>query len=170
MESKIPTAESIRITNPKEYNEIHKWIRETYGKADRCENNECKGISKKFDWALKTNCSYKKDMTSFIQLCRSCHVAYDFTKQRSNKISKAQIGELNSFYGKCFTEEMKEKQRSKKISKSVRAFNINTSEEIIFISISECWKKLDLKKSNVIAYLKGRYNGKTYKGWEFTYL
>ena len=64
---------------------------------------------------------------------------------------------------------MKEKQRKKKISKPVKAFNTITNETFEYTSISECWKTLDLKKSNIIAYLKGRYNGKTYKGWVFTY-
>lgn len=92
-----------------------------------------------------------------------------FLIEWKNNISKAQKGESNNFYGKHFTEEMKEKQRLKKISKPVKAFNVITSEEIIFKSIADCWKQLDLKKSNIIAYLKGRYNGKTYKGWQFTY-
>ena len=167
--SKIPTADSIRITNPKEYNDIHKWLKDNYGKANECKNDNCKGVSKTFDWALKEGFIYKKDISCFISLCRACHVKYDFTEQRSKKISNSQLGEKNNFYGKKFTEEMKERQRLKKISKPIKAFNTITLEEIVFKSISECWKTLDLKKSNIIAYLKGRYNGKTYKNWQFTY-
>lgn len=151
-----------------EYLSIHKWIRDNYGKASKCEHCNTSN-AKRYDWALKKGCEYSKDRTVFMELCRSCHVKYDFTKERSEKISKSQLGENNNFYGRNYTEEMKEKQRLKKISKPVKAFNINTSEELVFKSIAECWKNLNLKKSNIIAYLKGRYHGKTYKGWQFTY-
>lgn len=166
--SKIPTAD-LRITNSKLYNEIHSFIRKNYGKATCCSFQNCNGKSKTFDWALKQGCEYKKDINCFIQLCRSCHVKYDFTIIRKEKISNSQTGTNNNFFGKVFTEEMKEKQRKKKISKPVKAFNTITNETFEYTSISECWKTLDLKKSNIIAYLKGRYNGKTYKGWVFTY-
>ena len=92
-----------------------------------------------------------------------------FSQEWKSNISKTQLGEKNNFFGNHFTEEMKEKQRAKKISKPIKAFNIKTKEEIEFISIAEAWKKLNLKKSNIIAYLKKRYNGKSYKGWQFTY-
>lgn len=59
MKTIIPTAESMRITNLKEYNKIHKWIRDNYGKANKCENSECSRISKTFDWALKTGYEQK---------------------------------------------------------------------------------------------------------------
>ena len=176
MENKIPTAEfviQLKINyfcdmERKEYLSIHKWIRDNYGKASKCEH--CNTTSaKRYDWGLIENYEYSRDRSVFMELCRSCHVKYDFTKERSDKISKSQTGEKNNFYGKSFTEDMKEKQRAKKVSKQVRAFNITTSEEIIFVSIADCWKQLNLKKSNIIAYLKGRYNGKTYKGWQFTY-
>ncbi len=92
-----------------------------------------------------------------------------FSQEWKNNISKAQKGKNNNFYGRHFTEEMKEKQRVKKISKPIKAFNTVTLEKIIFKSIADCWKQLNLKKSNIISYLKGRYNGKTYRGWQFTY-
>lgn len=91
------------------------------------------------------------------------------TEEWKKNISKATSGNNNPFYGRVFTEEMKDKQRAKKKSKCVKAFNTVTLEEFTFISIAECWKTLNLKKSNIIAYLKNRYNGKTYKGWQFTY-
>jgi NUMOD1 domain len=62
-----------------------------------------------------------------------------------------------------------QKQRSKKIAKPIKAYNTLTKETVEFPSIAQAWKSLELKKSNIIAYLKGRYNGKSYKGWQFTY-
>jgi len=152
----------------KQYAAIHKWLKDNYGKAHKCEF--CKTTeAKRYDWALKQDFEYKKDRDSFIQLCRSCHIKYDFTDKRREKISKSQKGDKNNFFGKQFTEEMKEKQRAKKVSKSVEAVNLEMGKVLRVNSIAEAWKTLGLKKSNIIAYLKGRYNGKTYKGWQFTY-
>lgn len=61
----------------KEYNSIHFWIRKNYGNADRCENKFCKKISKNFQWALKPEKIYKKNINCFIQLCKSCHSLQD---------------------------------------------------------------------------------------------
>ncbi len=176
MNNKIPTAEFgnqlenayLCIMERKEYESIHRWIRKNYGKASRCEHCNTT-TAKRYDWALIQKCEYSKNREVFIELCRSCHVKYDFTKERGKKISQSQLGEKNNFFGKKFTEEMKQKQRDKKVAKAVIAYNVETKESIPFQSIADCWKTLDLKKSNIIAYLKGRYNGQTYKGWQFTY-
>lgn len=67
------------------YNRIHYWLKNNYGKASKCENIECSGISKIYDWALKINCVYEKDRDSFIMLCRSCHLKYDWTDKRTKR-------------------------------------------------------------------------------------
>ena len=172
---KIPTAEFgnqmvinyICFMDKKEYESIHKWIRRNYGKATKCEH--CPNPSKRYDWALKKGYEYKRDISYFMQLCRSCHVKYDFTEERANKISKLQLGINNNFYGKVFTEDMKAKQREKKNCKVIISENTETGEILISESITVAASKLNLHKSNIIAFLKGRYNGTTYKNWKFTY-
>ena len=37
----------------KEYQRIHYHLRTKYGKADKCEFEECNGISTHYEWALK---------------------------------------------------------------------------------------------------------------------
>jgi hypothetical protein len=34
------------------YSGLHKWLRKNYGSADRCENPNCEGKSKKYVYAL----------------------------------------------------------------------------------------------------------------------
>ncbi|MEI6186943.1 MAG: hypothetical protein WCP46_00375 [Alphaproteobacteria bacterium] len=152
--------------NKKEYSALHKWLRENYPKKNICSH--CGTTTAKvYDWALLQGCEYSKDITCFTELCRSCHVKYDFTKERSEKISLSQIGDKNNFFGKSFTKDMKDKQRTKKVCKPI----ICTKEEQVlsFDSIRLAAEGLNLHKSNIIAFLKRRYNGKTYKGWTFTY-
>lgn len=66
---------------------IHKWINKWHGRASKCEskthNPNIK--AKKYDWALKHGKEYKKDIKVFFQLCRSCHVKYDYTEERREK-------------------------------------------------------------------------------------
>lgn len=49
---------------------LHRWVVETYGKADHCENNpNHKGY---FEWA-NIGHTYRKNPKDWIQLCRNCH-------------------------------------------------------------------------------------------------
>lgn len=62
----------------KEYRSIHDWLQYKYGKAVKCENPNCSKLNHKYDWALKRNYKYEKNIENFIQLCRVCHIKYDF--------------------------------------------------------------------------------------------
>lgn len=68
----------------------HMWIYKIKGKANKCENPNCKyprtnciGIvllaPKRFTWANKSHC-YKREDGDWIQLCTSCHKYYDLGK------------------------------------------------------------------------------------------
>lgn len=59
------------------YQMVHNWIRRKFGAADRCENKECTGVSKIFDWALIHGKTYERIRSHFMKLCRSCHAKYD---------------------------------------------------------------------------------------------
>ena len=58
-------------------NTIHSWLYKNYGKANKCENENCLGKSKFYDWAKKTECQYEKKRENFMMLCRKCHHKYD---------------------------------------------------------------------------------------------
>jgi hypothetical protein len=81
---------------PKEYERIHYWIRKNYGKATSCESKDCKGISKKFEWAKVTGVAYERNRGNFIMLCGSCHRKYDMTEELREKLSKANLGKKMS--------------------------------------------------------------------------
>ena len=56
---------------------IHDWLRNKFGKANKCENKNCKNLSKKYDWSLLKGKKYKRIRNNFWMLCRSCHNKYD---------------------------------------------------------------------------------------------
>lgn len=64
------------LNSEKNYRAIHARIYKAYGKADHCENLECKGKSKKFEWSNKDH-QYTFEREKWQQLCRSCHKLYD---------------------------------------------------------------------------------------------
>jgi hypothetical protein len=71
------------------YSSVHYWLRRKFGDADRCDNKDCKGISKKYDWAKKQGKEYDYKRGNFIQLCKSCHRLYDLTDELRNKMSES---------------------------------------------------------------------------------
>ena len=69
------------------YTAKHIWISKHYGKANKCENMECKyprinannvviEKPKRYEWANLSK-KYKRDKSDFIQLCASCHRRWD---------------------------------------------------------------------------------------------
>lgn len=60
-----------------EYDQIHNWLRSTYGKAQICEDVECLGKGIRFEYALKSGESHGKLRERYITLCNRCHRKYD---------------------------------------------------------------------------------------------
>ena len=75
-----------------DHSTLHHWLRRNYGRANKCENQSCPQISLMFDYALKRGCEYRKNIENFLQLCRSCHLKYDYTEERKRKIGKVHLG------------------------------------------------------------------------------
>lgn len=84
----------------REYQKIHNWISKEYGKADNCENPECKGHSKHYEWALLKGREYDYKRENFIRLCKSCHFLYDQDLERVRE-----LGHKNKGAKRIFTEE-----------------------------------------------------------------
>jgi len=55
------------------------WIHKHYGKANHCENPNCKHKSKIFEWANISG-KYLREVSDYKQLCRSCHRILDSKK------------------------------------------------------------------------------------------
>jgi len=140
------------LNNTNEYRHLHWWIKKHYGHANKCENPECPGICKKYEWALKHECEYDYDINNFKQLCISCHKKYDMTQERKDKISKYQrekvvseetkkkLSESNK--GKKVSKETREKQRNAKLGKPLSKEHKKHIRE----SSKEVWKSEELRK------------------------
>lgn len=74
------------------YQALHSWLRSKYGNANRCENPKCSRKSKNYVWAKKKGKAYLRRRSHFFQLCRSCHVKYDMTKEWREKIGNSMRG------------------------------------------------------------------------------
>lgn len=60
------------------YSAKHKWIKYHFGKATRCENEECKFKNpRRFEWANISG-KWKLLRSDYKQLCPSCHRKFDF--------------------------------------------------------------------------------------------
>lgn len=70
------------------YVAIHTWLRNTYGKASRCESPNCESKSpKRYEYANLSG-EYKRDRSDYIQLCPSCHRKMDMSPELIAKVSK----------------------------------------------------------------------------------
>lgn len=99
----------------KVYDSIHGWLRRNFTKSHICSS--CKTTSaNKYDWALKKGCEYAKDINNFIELCRSCHLEYDYTEQRSQKVS---ISQTKSY----LTNSERRANQGKSLRKEIEKYN-----------------------------------------------
>jgi hypothetical protein len=71
--------------NSKNYSTIHSWLIVNF-KKDKCES--CGATDKKLDWALLKGRKYLRKIENFKPLCRSCHLKYDYTKARREKVGR----------------------------------------------------------------------------------
>ena len=81
-----------RKNNRLEYNNIHKWLINSFGKAHKCENEDCKKVSIAFDYALIKGKNYEKKRENFIMLCRGCHTKYDEKPDTTHKKTYFHVG------------------------------------------------------------------------------
>lgn len=63
------------------YIALHDWIKVYYGRASLCENKLCADISKTYDWANISG-KYKRKISDWKQLCRSCHKKFDWKPKK----------------------------------------------------------------------------------------
>jgi hypothetical protein len=64
------------------YHGVHDWVRRTHGSASICENPQCTVKNpKRYEWALVTGKSHKKNIENYWQLCKKCHIEYDGVKR-----------------------------------------------------------------------------------------
>lgn len=78
------------------YHGIHKWLKLHFGKADKCESENCPRISGVFQWAKKTECKYERKRENFIMLCAPCHAKYDFTPEKRKRFLSVRYNQPKS--------------------------------------------------------------------------
>lgn len=62
------------------YGTVHMWVKRELGKPKECEN--ClRADAKMYDWANISG-DYKRDLTDWKRLCRSCHLYWDRQPER----------------------------------------------------------------------------------------
>ncbi len=59
---------------------VHRWLRNNFGTANKCESINCNKTSNYYEWALIHGKKYEFNKDNFIQLCHSCHKQYDYGK------------------------------------------------------------------------------------------
>lgn len=89
------------------YSAVHYWLKSRYGKATKCSNKSCQKWSKVYQWALKKGCKYEFNVKNFIQLCKSCHIKYDFKENTSKKMSESSrnTSKTQCIKGHVFSEQ-----------------------------------------------------------------
>jgi hypothetical protein len=131
-----------------EYIAIHHWLKFNFGIASKCENLTCSYKNpKRFEWALKKGFVYARSRESFAQLCKSCHIKYDWKKDTSLKIAKINKGRINA------AKQIIQKELSGKIIKSWK-------------SMTEVTRKVGILQSSISNMLAGRSKSAGGYVWE----
>jgi len=55
------------------YKNVHGWLRYHHGKANKCQNPNCKGKSIKYEYALKKGLEHARNINHYMELCKVCH-------------------------------------------------------------------------------------------------
>lgn len=124
------------------YDRLHGDIRKTYGNAIRCEFCNTK-TAKRYEWALKKGCSYSMNISDYIPLCPSCHRKYDMTEELKNKMRTS----------------MKGKRIGGKNPSARKVIDVKS--KIIFDTVSDAAKSVNIKRSTLTMMLNGTNRNKT---------
>lgn len=71
------------------YHKIHHWLRTEFGKANKCENENCPSGSSYFEWSLRSGKEYEMKKENFWMLCRRCHAKMDITEETIRRCREA---------------------------------------------------------------------------------
>lgn len=80
-----------------QYRNLHHWLDRNFEKPDKCEGQNCTGLSDRLDWALKKGFAYEKKRENYLVLCKSCHTRYDFSEETRKKQAENARRTLNGY-------------------------------------------------------------------------
>ena len=69
------------------YKQKHHYINWHLGKANHCENPNCRKTSNFFEWANISG-SYKRDRSDWMMACHSCNARMDYIRRNGNKCKR----------------------------------------------------------------------------------
>lgn len=147
----------------KTYHDIHKWLIKTYGKATKCSGTDCKGLSKKYEWALIKGLSYEMNKDNFIDLCASCHRQYDMTEETRLKHREKMLGSRHT------PERIENIRKSKQ--KQIQQVDLKTGEVLgTYSSILEASRATGVKNNSIGQCAKGHPKYNHAGGFKWLYL
>lgn len=76
------------------YTTKHTWIYRNHGKANKCEFNK-EHTGREYQWANISG-EYKRDISDYRQLCRSCHAKYDHLRLYGDRCRRGHIRAIES--------------------------------------------------------------------------
>jgi hypothetical protein len=81
----------------KDHKKCHDELRRCFGKATKCEMENCASVNpKRFEWAKRKDRPYTSNADDYIQLCPSCHRKYDFTEEIREKLKAKKYGDIHN--------------------------------------------------------------------------
>jgi group I intron endonuclease len=98
-------------------------------------------------------------------------IGHKHSEDTKKQISEATKGENNHFFGKKHSDETKEIIRNKLTGKyygptvKVMAVNLTTKEELMFDSMAQAGRTLNLRSGHISSVANGKL--KQHKGWYF---
>jgi len=66
----------------------HYYLNSKFGKPKTCDNPDCNGKCKTYDWCKKTDSEYTCNRDDYLRMCRSCHRKYDMTDEKLEQAKK----------------------------------------------------------------------------------
>lgn len=72
-----------------QYVQVHQWVKELRGIADRCEVPSCTRTITRYSWANISE-EYRYDLADWVKLCRKCHYEFDSERSWQRQVEKIQ--------------------------------------------------------------------------------
>ena len=136
-----------RTEKQKTYNRMHAWLINKFGKATKCDGEECRCNSTHYEWALIQGKEYEKDINNYKMLCKSCHTIYDRIQPWA--FTKGYIP-----WNKGKSDYLSESSRRKMgLSMARKCINIETGK------IYETLKEACIDSNQKYSYTNQRLNG-----------
>jgi len=121
------------------YLDVHLWISKNYGKATKCEmDNCCYKNPKRFEWALIKGRKLENNISNFWQLCPSCHRKYDYTEERKIKFAISRTG-----------------KKLPKLWVAVKQYSLDGKFIKKWDSVRIAYEKLNIGRTSIINNAKG---------------